>query len=179
LTILRESFAAPAATPRCRTTARDPIPAIGPFVDGLSHVAARETDTRRPAVFSVTIVRAGSADKSCRPRRYARARFRTLSARRATRHASVAARGRGRRSVARPGRGGRRPRRLSRHQPRRRGCLVEASARSLELRVHTDAAPFMGAEDFSYMLERVSGALVISRSGGTQHAPEVRCTPTS
>ncbi|RMF21685.1 MAG: amidohydrolase, partial [Deltaproteobacteria bacterium] len=40
---------------------RDPIAAIGPFVDGLAHVAARETDPDDRAVLSVTMVQAGDA----------------------------------------------------------------------------------------------------------------------
>ena len=35
---------------------RDPIPCIGPFVDGCSHIVARETPADDPCVISVTQV---------------------------------------------------------------------------------------------------------------------------
>ncbi|HET9062520.1 MAG TPA: M20 family metallopeptidase, partial [Candidatus Binatia bacterium] len=46
---------------------QDPIPAIGPFVDGLSHVAARETDPDDRVVLSVTRVAAGTTDNVIPP----------------------------------------------------------------------------------------------------------------
>ncbi|MCG8591228.1 MAG: amidohydrolase, partial [Proteobacteria bacterium] len=69
---------------------RDPIPAVGPFVDGLSHVAARETDPDDPVVFSVTMVRAGSAMNVLPPEAECSGTIRTLShSRRETAHAQL------------------------------------------------------------------------------------------
>ena len=61
---------------------RDPIPAIGPFVDGLSHVAARETDPDDRVVLSVTQVRAGTTYNVIPPTAECSGTIRALSARR-------------------------------------------------------------------------------------------------
>lgn len=141
---------------------RDPIPAIGPFVDGLSHVAARETDPDDRAVFSVTKVQAGSAFNVIPPTAECFGTIRTLSPkRRETAHAAL----------QRVAEGVAASRRLEVEVHIARGypptvndaAAVERATRvaaSLGLRPVTMRSAFMGAEDFSYMLERVPGAMV-------------------
>jgi amidohydrolase len=155
---------------------RDPIPAIGPFVDGLSHVAARETDPNDPVVFSVTVVRAGSADNVIPSEATCAGTIRTLSA---------PARERARAVLQRVARGVAEARGLevdvrlmSGYPPTVNEAaavdVVEASARALDLRLQPMPAPFMGAEDFSYVLEHVPGAFVFlgarTDPGGPLHS---------
>jgi hippurate hydrolase len=153
--------------------ARDPIPAIGPFVDGLSHVAARETDPDDRAVLSVTIVRAGTADNVVPSEAVCAGTIRTLS---------PASRARARERLRRVAEGVA----ASRGQvvvhdgypptvnDARVAGIVEDSARALGLTVHTMPSPYMGAEDFSYVLERVPGALIFlgarTEPGGPLHS---------
>ncbi|HEY2776250.1 MAG TPA: M20 family metallopeptidase [Candidatus Binatia bacterium] len=140
--------------------ARDPIPAIGPFVDGLSHVAARETDPDDRVVFSVTQVKAGTTNNVIPPTAECGGTIRALSAkRRSEAHEQL--------------------RRVARGVAAARGIhvdvalhegypptvnhdapvdLIAATAERIGLHVVTIPSPVMGAEDFSYMLEKVPGA---------------------
>jgi hippurate hydrolase len=166
-----------ASTPHA---AVDPIPAIGPFVDGLSHVAAREMDPDDRAVLSVTIVRAGTADNvipaeakcvgtirslSVHGRRRAHERLRRVA------EGVAASRGLGVDVEISEG-----------YPPsvNDRGVidLVTRAAHALELPVHEMPSPFMGAEDFAYVLERVPGALVFlgcrTEGGAPLHSDRMR-----
>lgn len=138
----------------------DPIPAIGPFVDGLSHVSARETDPDDRVVLSVTMINAGTTHNVIPPTAECGGTIRALSARqRLVAHEAL--------------------RRVARGVAESRGLevdvnvfdgypptvnhdapveLLEKTAGKLGLRVHTMPSPMMGAEDFSYMLEKVPGA---------------------
>jgi hippurate hydrolase len=155
---------------------RDPIPAIGPFVDGLSHVTARETDPDDRAVLSVTIVRAGSADNVVPSEALCAGTIRTLS---------PAARERARERLRRVAQGVAASRGLDVDVDVHEGYpptvnapaavgIVEESAASLALRVHAMPSPIMGAEDFSYVLERVPGAMAFlgarTEPGGPLHS---------
>ncbi len=155
---------------------RDPIPAVGPFVDGLSHVAARETDPDDPVVFSVTMVRAGSAMNVLPPEAECSGTIRTLShGRRETAHAQLrrvaegVAAARGLEVEVRIARGY--PPTINHDDGAVR--MIE-SARGLNLRVHEMPSAMMGAEDFSYMLEKVPGAMAFlgcrTEGGGPLHS---------
>jgi hippurate hydrolase len=141
--------------------ARDPIPAIGPFVDGLSHVVARETDPDDRVVMSVTRVVAGTTDNVIPPSAECLGTIRSLS---------PAGRARARERVRRVAEGVAASRGLrvdiefdegyppTVNAPEIVDRVVRAAAR-LELGVEDMRAPFMGAEDFSYVLDRVPGAI--------------------
>jgi len=147
-----------ASTPH---VARDPIPAIGPFVDGLSHVVARETDPDDRVVMSVTRVVAGTTDNVIPPSAECLGTIRSLS---------PAGRARARERVRRVAEGVAASRGLrvdiefdegyppTVNAPEIVDRVVRAAAR-LELGVEDMRAPFMGAEDFSYVLDRVPGAI--------------------
>jgi len=140
---------------------RDPIPAIGPFVDGLSHAAARETDPDDRIVLSVTQVKAGSALNVVPPAAECYGTIRALS------HKG--------RKLAQD-----RLRRIATGVAASQGLdvdiniydlypptvnhddatsLMAASAEAIGLRVARMPSPIMGAEDFSYMVEAVPGAI--------------------
>ncbi|RMD82738.1 MAG: amidohydrolase [Candidatus Dadabacteria bacterium] len=140
---------------------RDPIPAIGPFVDGLSHVAAREADPDDRVVLSVTMVRAGEARNVIAPRAWCAGTIRFLSragaelARdRLERVAAGVAAARGVTATVEfePGY----PPTVNDSRVVERLASVAAD---LGLRYETMPSPYMGAEDFSYLLERCRGAM--------------------
>lgn len=139
---------------------RDPIPAIGPFVDGLSHAAARETDPDDRVVLSVTQVRAGTANNVVPPHAECGGTIRALSARgragaheRLRRVASGVAASRGLDAEVTVNDGY--PPTVNHDDPVE---LVERTAERTGLRLYQMPSPVMGAEDFSYMLEKVPGA---------------------
>ncbi len=159
---------------------RDPIPAIGPFVDGLSHVSARETDPDDRVVFSVTRVDAGTAVNIIPPEARCSGTIRTLSD--------------SRREIA-----GDQLRRVAEGVAASRGLEVEVrvihgypptvnhevpmrtaldAARAVGLDVLELPSPVMGAEDFSYILQNVPGALVFLgaeiEGGGPLHSDKMK-----
>ena len=141
--------------------ARDPIPAIGPFVDGLSHVVARETDPDDRVVISVTRVVAGTTDNVIPPSAECLGTIRSLT---------PAGRARARERLRRVAEGVAASRGLeldielhegyppTMNAPEIVDDIMRAAAR-LDLGVEDMRSPFMGAEDFSYVLERVPGAI--------------------
>jgi amidohydrolase len=156
--------------------AHDPIPAIGPFVDGLSHVVARETDPNDRIVISVTQVRAGTASNVIPPTATCGGTIRALSAPRRAQAIEQL-------------------RRVAQGVAAARGIEVEvslhegypptvnhaapvermaATAERLGLRVARMPSPIMGAEDFSYMLDKVPGAFAFlgakTEGGGPLHS---------
>jgi amidohydrolase len=156
--------------------ARDPIPAIGPFVDGLSHVAARETDPDDRVVFSVTFVRAGTTDNVIPSEAVCAGTIRTLS---------VPARASAREKLRRVAEGVAASRGLEVALELVEGYpptvnhaemlpLIEQSAQDLDVRTRVMPSPFMGAEDFSYILDAVPGAMVFlgcrTQGGGPLHS---------
>ena len=141
--------------------AQDPIPAIGPFVDGLSHVAARETDPDDRVVLSVTRVAAGTTDNVIPPTAECLGTIRSLTA---------AGRARARERLRRVAEGVAASRGLEVEVELREGYpptmnepeivdRVMRAAGRLELAIEDMHSPFMGAEDFSYVLERIPGAM--------------------
>jgi amidohydrolase len=156
--------------------ARDPIPAVGPFVDGLSHVAARETNPDDRIVLSVTQVSAGTANNVIPPTAMCGGTIRALSAkRRALAHQQLervargvaAARGVDVEVNLMHGY----PPTVNHDEPVE---LVSRVAADLGLRVMDMPSPVMGAEDFSYMLEKVPGAFAFlgaqTEGGGPLHS---------
>jgi amidohydrolase len=156
--------------------ARDPIPAIGPFVDGLSHVAARETNPDDRIVLSVTQVSAGTTNNVIPPTATCGGTIRALSAkRRALAHQQLervargvaAARGVDVEVILMHGY----PPTVNHDEPVE---LVSRVAADLGLRVMEMPSPVMGAEDFSYMLEKVPGAFAFlgaqTEGGGPLHS---------
>jgi amidohydrolase len=156
--------------------ARDPIPAIGPFVDGLSHVAARETNPDDRIVLSVTQVKAGTTNNVIPPTAECGGTIRALSRkRREQAHAQLervargvaASRGIGVEVNVMHGY----PPTVNHDAP---VDLVSGVASDLGLRVIEMPSPVMGAEDFSYMLERVPGAFAflgaLTEGGGPLHS---------
>ncbi len=155
---------------------RDPIPAIGPFVDGLSHAAARETDPDDRVVLSVTQVSAGSTFNIVPPAAECYGTIRTLSRRgRTLAHERL--------------------RRVAAGVAASHGLDVEvniyelypptvnhdaateffaATAEGVGLGVVRMPSPMMGAEDFSYMVEAVPGAIAFlgarTEGGGPLHS---------
>lgn len=155
---------------------RDPIPAIGPFIDGLSHAAARETDPDDRIVLSVTQVSAGTGMNIVPPAAECYGTIRALSRKgRALAHERL--------------------RRVATGVAASRGLEVDvniydlypptvnhddatefvaASAEAVGLRVVRMPSPMMGAEDFSYMVEAVPGAIaflgVRTSGGGPLHS---------
>lgn len=155
---------------------RDPIPAIGPFVDALAHVAARETDPSDRTVISVTKVEAGTTDNVIPPTAHCYGTIRTLS---------VDGRERARKALARVAAGVAATRNLEAsvdlvegYPPTINDDSVVETLRQvsdeLDLASEEMAAPFMGAEDFSYVLERVPGAMAFLgariEGGGPLHS---------
>jgi len=156
--------------------ARDPILAIGPFVDALSHVAARETDPDDRAVFSVTCVSAGTTVNVIPSAAKCSGTIRTLS-----RHRREVTE----KQLRRVAEGVAGMYRLEKeveighgypptvnHEAPVLGALQ--AARSLGLRTEFMESPMMGAEDFSYVLESVPGAMVFlgakTAGGGPLHS---------
>jgi hippurate hydrolase len=156
--------------------ARDPIPAIGPFVDGLSHVAARETNPDDRIVLSVTKVTAGTTNNVIPPTAECVGTIRALSAkRRKLAHAQLE-------RVARGVAASRGidvdveimhgyPPTVNHDEPVE---LVMNVAATLGLNVKEMPSPVMGAEDFSYFLEKLPGAFVFlgaqTDGGGPLHS---------
>jgi len=141
--------------------AQDPIPAVGPFVDGLSHVAARETDPDDRVVMSVTRVVAGTTDNVIPPTAECLGTIRSLT---------PAGRARARERLRRVAEGVAASRGLEVEVELREGYpptmnepdivdRVMRAAGRLDLAVEDMRSTFMGAEDFSYVLERVPGAM--------------------
>ena len=152
---------------------RDPIPAIGPFVDALSHVAARETDPNDRVVFSVTCVRAGTADNVIPSAATCVGTIRSLSPR---------GRERARERLRRVADGVALMRGLQAEVTLEEGypptinaaavlARITECAAELGLESYEMPAPFMGAEDFSYVLERVPGAMVFLGCGSDGSGP--------
>jgi len=139
---------------------RDPIPAIGPFIDGLSHVAARETDPDDRIVMSVTTVHAGTTNNVIPPTAECGGTIRALSAKRRElaheqlrRVANGVAASRGIHVDVGFAHGY--PPTVNHDGPVE---LVESIAERIGLHVERLPSPVMGAEDFSYILETVPGA---------------------
>ncbi|MFN2425014.1 MAG: M20 family metallopeptidase [Candidatus Binatia bacterium] len=163
---------------------RDPIPAIGPFVDGLSHVVARETDPDNRIVLSVTQVKAGTTNNVIPPTAECGGTIRAITAkRREEAHEQL--------------------RRVANGVAASRGIhvdvgflhgypptvnhdgpvdLVKVIADRLGLHVVDLPSPVMGAEDFSYMLEKVPGAFAFlgarTDGGGPLHSDLMRLDET-
>lgn len=156
--------------------ARDPIPAIGPFVDGLSHVVARETDPDDRVVISVTQVKAGTTNNVIPPTAECVGTIRALSPRRRSgaheqlrRVAHGVADSRGLHVDVSLHAGY--PPTVNHEAPVE---LMERTAERVGLHVHALPSPVMGAEDFSYMLEKVPGAFAFlgarTEGGGPLHS---------
>lgn len=155
---------------------RDPIPAIGPFVDGLSHIVSRETDPDDRIVLSVTQVNAGTTNNVIAPTAECGGTVRALTVKgRATAHERL--------------------RRVAAGVAAARGIEADvkffagypptvnhdeqvehfaAAAEQVGLRVAWLPSPVMGAEDFSYMLENAPGAFAFlgakAEDGGPLHS---------
>jgi hippurate hydrolase len=166
-----------ASTPHA---AKDPIPAIGPFVDGLSHVAARECDPDDRVVLSVTKVRAGTTDNVIPPDAECVGTIRTL-----TKNGRLTAKA----ALLRVAEGVAAARGLEVDVELVEGYpptvndpgvveSVVSVTRELGLADEKMRAPFMGAEDFSYVLERVPGAFVFLgcgvEGGGPLHSDRMK-----
>ena len=155
---------------------RDPIPAIGPFVDGLSHVVARETDPDDRIVLSVTTVRAGTTNNVIPPTAECGGTIRALTAKRRGEAHDQLRRVANGVAVARGvhvdvGFLHGYPPTVNHDTPVE---LVESTASRLGLHVVQLPSPVMGAEDFSYMLEKVPGAFAFlgarTDGGGPLHS---------
>ncbi len=142
--------------------ARDPIPAIGPFVDGLSHAVARETDPDDRVVLSVTQVNAGTTLNVIPPTAECCGTIRAASAEgREQGHARVrriaegvaASRGIEVELTIFPGY----PVTVNHAGPAR---AIAETAASIGHEVVWMPSVIMGAEDFSYVLEKVPGATI-------------------
>ncbi|MFT4571964.1 MAG: amidohydrolase [Hyphomicrobiaceae bacterium] len=158
----------------------DPIPAIGPFVDALSHAAARETDPDDRVVYSVTKVKAGTAfnvipheAKVGGTIRALSVKGRTLAEERLRRIAAGIAAVRGLEVEVSLHRGY--PPTVNHLEPT--GLVREAVA-GTGLRACELPSPVMGAEDFSYVLEQVPGAFVFLGAsvpdGGPLHSDKMK-----
>jgi hippurate hydrolase len=162
-----------ASTPHA---ARDPIPALGGFVDGLSHAAARETDPNDRVVFSVTMVRAGTAGNVIPHEATCVGTIRSIT---------PLGRERARDQLERVARGVASSRGLEVVVETAFGypptindadmvARVTKAAESLGLATAEMPSTFMGAEDFSYVLEKVPGAMVFLgcavEGGGPLHS---------
>ncbi len=152
---------------------RDPIGAVGPFVDGLAHVAARETDPDDRAVLSVTMVHAGDALNIIPATARCAGTIRSLS-----RRGGELARERLRRVAA----GVAASRQLTADVRFQCGypptvndgdvvALASQEAAALGLQYQEMPSPYMGSEDFSYLLERVPGAMAFVGCRGEQSGP--------
>jgi len=159
---------------------RDPVPAIGPLVDGLSHVVARETDPDDRVVISVTQVRAGTKENVIPPSVECGGTIRSISraggerAREQLERVAVGiahARGLEVDVEVRPG-----------YPPtvNDEGVVKRVAGVAGELGLVTAHMPstYMGAEDFSYVLERVPGAMVFLgcgvEGGGPLHSDRMK-----
>ncbi|MBC8293037.1 MAG: amidohydrolase [Proteobacteria bacterium] len=158
----------------------DPVPGIGPIVDGLSHAMARETDPYDRVVFSVTRVEAGSTFNVIPPRATLQGTIRCLSDDgRQRAHDQL------RRVVA----GVAAARGLTAEVDIAEGYgptvndgyaarLVAGVAGGLGLRSIEMPGPMMGAEDFSYVLNRVPGAMAFLgcrvEDGGPLHSDRMK-----
>ena len=158
----------------------DPIPAIGPFVDGLSHIAARETDPDDRAVLSVTKVDAGTAFNVVPSTATCAGTIRTISPKgrahaheRLRRVADGVAAARGLTAEVKIVEGY--PPTVNHAEVVDR---VEAVASGIGLPIHRMPSPVMGAEDFSYVLEKLPGAIVFLgcsvKGGGPLHSDKMR-----
>ena len=165
--------------------ARDPIPAIGPFVDGLSHVVARETDPDDRVVLSVTQVRAGTTNNVIPPTAECGGTIRALTAKRREEAHEQLRRVAGGVAAARGihvdvGFVHGYPPTVNHDAP---VDLVKATAGKLGLHVVTMPSPVMGAEDFSYMLEKVPGAFAFlgarTEGGGPLHSDLMKLDETA
>lgn len=155
---------------------RDPIPAIGPFVDGLSHVVARETDPDDRVVMSVTQVSAGTTNNVIPPTAEVGGTIRALSRRRRElaheqlmRVAHGVAASLGLQADVSLMHGY--PPTVNHDAP---VDLFERTAERIGLRVVRMPSAMMGAEDFSYVLEKVPGAMAFlgarTEGGGPLHS---------
>ncbi len=158
----------------------DPIPAIGPLIDGLSHVVARETDPADPVVISVTQVNAGSAfnvvPKEAKVSGTIRAlsdKGRSLAEERLRRVAEGVAASRGLEVEVHVFRGY--PPTVNHDSE---VGFVEEAAVHLGYPVEHLAQPLMGAEDFSYVLREVPGAFAFLGAqvpgGGPLHSDTMK-----
>ncbi len=155
---------------------RDPIPAIGPFVDGLSHVVARETNPDDRIVMSVTQVTAGTTNNVVPPTAECGGTIRALSPR---------GRGLAHEQLLRVAHGVAAARGIHADVSLIHGYpptvnhddpvdLVVRTAERVGLSVLELPSPVMGAEDFSYVLEKVPGAFAFlgakTDGGGPLHS---------
>lgn len=170
-----------ASTPHA---AIDPIPAIGPFVDGLSHVSARETDPNDRVVISVTMVKAGTGGNIIPHEAKCHGTIRSLSpGGRERAHAQLhrvadgVAASHGLKAEVGVWMG---------YSPTINdatavGHVVNA-AEKLGLDAREMASPYMGAEDFSYVLGQVPGAMVFlgcaTEGGGPLHSDRMKIDET-
>ena len=158
----------------------DPIPAIGPFVDGLSHVVARETDPNDRAVLSVTKVEAGTTDNVIPASARLCGTIRTLS---------DAGRELARERLHRVAVGVGASRGLDVEVEIFAGypCAVNDGHSIEELASVADdlglkrlemPSPFMGSEDFSYVLQQTPGSIVFlgcaTENGGPLHSDAMK-----
>jgi amidohydrolase len=159
---------------------RDPILAIGPMVDALSHAAARETDPDDRVVYSVTKVNAGTAFNVVPHEAFVGGTIRSLSERgralaeeRLRRIVNGVASLRGLEVEIRMHRGY--PPTVNHAGP---VDVVAAVAASAGLEACELPSPVMGAEDFSYILEKVPGAFVFLGAsvpdGGPLHSDRMK-----
>jgi hippurate hydrolase len=160
--------------------ANDPIPAIGPFVDGLSHAAARETDPNDRVVFSVTRVQAGTGGNIIPHEVKCSGTIRSLSPTgRERAHAQLSRIAEG--VAASHGLKvdvklwmGYGPTINDRASVNR--VVTAADALGLDLREMP--GPYMGAEDFSYVLGKIPGAMVFlgcgTKDGGPLHSDRMQ-----
>lgn len=158
----------------------DPILAIGPFVDALSHAAARETDPDDRVVFSVTKVQAGTAFNVVPHEATVSGTIRSLSVegrktaeQRLRRIAEGVAALRGLEVELRMHHGY--PPTVNHEAP---VSLIRDAVPATGLRACELPSPLMGAEDFSYILQEVPGAFVFlgaSRpDGGPLHSDKMK-----
>ena len=160
--------------------ARDPIPAVGPFVDGLANVVARETDPDDRVVLSVTRVDAGTTMNVIPPEAVCAGTVRALS---------EAGRERAHAALERVASGVAQSRGLKAQVSLVRGypATVNDGGRALraarvagELGLKTLEMPsaVMGAEDYSYILARVPGCMVFlgcqTPGGGPLHSDQMK-----
>jgi amidohydrolase len=155
---------------------RDPIPAIGPFVDGLSHGVARESDPDQRIVLSVTQVNAGQSMGAIPASACCLGTLRAVT---------EPARRQAHRLLRRVAEGVAASRGLevdveiyagyppTLNDPRVVGLARDVAAR-LGLTVRELPDPSMASEDFSYVLQQVPGAIVFLGCavpcGGPLHA---------
>ena len=146
--------------------AADPIPVAAEIVLALQSMVTRRVDVFDPAVVTVAHIEAGSTNNVIPDTAFLEGTIRTLSAeRRADVVAAVRAGGHARRRGPRAERGVRARGGLpgDGQRPRRRGraCWTTAAELLGERASRLSPAPLMGAEDFSYVLQRVPGAMAL------------------